>query len=45
MLRLSVALGLYTSTGILADIEVECTDDAGEDEWGMSNLILSADHV
>ncbi|KAB5595592.1 Transmembrane protein [Ceratobasidium theobromae] len=27
------ALGLYTSTGVLADIEVECTD--GEDgEWG-----------
>ncbi|KAG9123354.1 hypothetical protein FRC07_015051 [Ceratobasidium sp. 392] len=31
------ALGLYTSTGTLADIEVECTDDDGGEEWGAYN--------
>ncbi|KAF8607604.1 hypothetical protein BDV93DRAFT_519635 [Ceratobasidium sp. AG-I] len=35
------ALGLYTSTGTLADIEVECTDDAGEDEWDPSEALLA----
>jgi len=35
------ALGLYTSTGTLADIEVECTDDAGEDEWDPSEELLA----
>lgn len=35
------ALGLYTSTGSLADIEVECTDDTGEGEWDPSEVLLA----
>jgi len=36
------ALGLYTSTGALADIEVECTDsDSAEDEWDASEALLA----
>lgn len=36
------ALGLYTSTGVLADIEVECTDsDPAEDDWDPSEALLA----
>ncbi|KAG8708630.1 hypothetical protein FRC12_016235 [Ceratobasidium sp. 428] len=35
------ALGLYTSTGTLADIEVECTDDGMGEEWDPAQDLLA----
>ncbi|CAE6523123.1 unnamed protein product [Rhizoctonia solani] len=35
------ALGLYTSTGVLADIEVECTDGDENGEWDPSEALLA----
>ncbi|CUA70199.1 hypothetical protein RSOLAG22IIIB_00549 [Rhizoctonia solani] len=35
------ALGLYTSTGVLADIEVECTDGDEDGEWDPSEALLA----
>ncbi|KAG8718895.1 hypothetical protein FRC08_004114 [Ceratobasidium sp. 394] len=35
------ALGLYTSTGTLADIEVECTDDGAGEEWDPAQDLLA----
>ncbi|QRV72765.1 transmembrane protein [Ceratobasidium sp. AG-Ba] len=35
------ALGLYTSTGTLADIEVECTDDDGSEDWDPAQDLLA----